>query len=93
MRNVQQWQQQQASDLQQRNHQHQQRFLLPGGESSESSTPDDGNGKLPENWGQFIHVYTTLRYIVYDILCTVIYVYIHTCMGVYHVYVIDLCVP
>ncbi|XP_064393564.1 NEDD4-like E3 ubiquitin-protein ligase WWP2 [Halichondria panicea] len=60
MRNVAHWQQQQASDLQQRSQAHQQRFLLGGDNnpppppptSSTPSTPsiDDGLGNLPENW-------------------------------------------
>ena len=53
MRNVQQWQQQQAHDLQQRSQQHQQRFLL-GGDNPTPNPTDDGQGSLPENWGEII---------------------------------------
>ncbi len=40
----------QASDLQQRSQAHQQRFLL-GGDNNPPPT-DDGQGSLPENWGE-----------------------------------------
>ena len=53
MRNVQQWQQQEASNLQQRSQQHQQRFLL-GGDNPNPNPTDDGHGSLPENWGEIM---------------------------------------
>ena len=57
VRNFQQWQRQEATNLEQRSQQHQQRFLLGGGAAGGSQqTPkdptDDGLGALPDGWGE-----------------------------------------
>lgn len=53
VRNFQQWQQQEATNLEQRSQQHQQRFLV-GGAPQPKDPSDDGLGALPEGWGRFI---------------------------------------
>ena len=57
VRNFQQWQRQEATNLQQRSQQHQQRFLLGGGtaggaQQSPKDPTDDGLGVLPDGWGE-----------------------------------------
>jgi hypothetical protein len=51
VRNFQRWKQQEASNLKERSHQHQQRFLLEGGDDEDPE--DDGLGPLPEGWGEY----------------------------------------
>lgn len=52
VRNFQQWQQQEATNLEQRSQQHQQRFLVGGGAAQQPKDPtDDGLGALPDGWG------------------------------------------
>ena len=50
VRNFQRWKQQEASKLKERSQQHQQRFLLEGGDDEDPE--DDGLGPLPEGWGE-----------------------------------------
>lgn len=68
VRTFQQWQRQEATNLEQRSQQHQQRFLLGGGAAGQppaaaQQTPrdpsDDGLGALPEGWGELgaVHVH------------------------------------
>ena len=62
VRNFQQWQRQEATNLEQRSQQHQQRFLLGGGQQPPPATTaeqapkdpvvDDGLGALPDGWGE-----------------------------------------
>ena len=61
VRNFQQWQRQEATNLEQRSQQHQQRFLLGGAAQPTTAQPentkdpsDDGLGVLPDGWGEFI---------------------------------------
>lgn len=51
VRNFQQWQQQEATNLEQRSQQHQQRFLVGGGAQPKDPS-DDGLGALPDGWGE-----------------------------------------
>ena len=51
LKNYQQWQTQEAKNLEQRNQQHRQRFLLDGSEDA-NDLEDDGLGPLPEGWGE-----------------------------------------
>ena len=51
MKNFQKWKQQEASNLEERSHQHQQRFLL---NTEDDEDPGDGLGPLPEGWGELI---------------------------------------
>ena len=53
VRNFQQWQQQEATNLEQRSQQHQQRCLV-GGAAQPKDPGDDGLGALPDGWGQLI---------------------------------------
>ena len=61
VRHFQQWQNQEASSLEQRSHQHQQRFLLGSqGQQTQTQEPpepsdpnDDGLGALGEGWGRW----------------------------------------
>lgn len=56
VRHFQQWQNQEASSLEQRSHQHQQRFLLGNQQGQQTPAPsdpnDDGLGALGEGWGR-----------------------------------------
>ena len=65
VRNFQQWQQQESRNLQERNQQHQQRFLYPSAGSGAAAVPSgtagpggptgssgDGMGTLDEEWGE-----------------------------------------
>ena len=76
VRNFQQWQRQEATNLEQRSQQHQQRFLLggaAGGNGSASGTQpaprdpsDDGLGALPDGWGeQSCHIHVHMHVHVY----------------------------
>ena len=58
VRNFQQWQQQEATNLEQRSQQHQQRFLV-GGAAQPKDPSDDGLGALPDGWGQLIKITCT----------------------------------
>lgn len=63
----QQWQRQEATNLEQRSQQHQQRFLLEGGGGGggggDADDPDeDGLGPLPEGWGE-------LRFLIKCTMC------------------------